>query len=507
MTFIRKLFPLLFLLFSGHFLLAQGAITISRAPDLKIEGGVTPVQLSQINKTVQTALNDYASAAKLLDPNEKRVTEASIDQFHLLFTPNAMIVKDYAEFVPSNLISYKDYSLDVYNNLKLKGVEMIIQSAELVEVKSDGLGFFIPVVKVRKKIFNTLSADGTKNTVTSGNNYVQKITFDIFKDDMNRANISKIEPNEGIEVPDEYTRIIGISVGLGSSAYSSSYSDYWNSAHEKNNSGLEVKGKLNFSFGAELTTDRFITSKTNPNRQLALSLGLRYASYQMETALRSFRLDTFRTTATANNITDDYLRKVGPVYADEKMDFGVLEIPLGVAYRVWKKQNSIIYLHARLIPGFVISGKTTLSGDALYDGFLLDENGNGTDMRILRMMAADEKLLFVDNGFGPFDVGEQTLDLSVEPELVGLTFAFQLSPTAYLSFSEDNPGWGLMLGVDLGYHFGSFLTHNPVSSITDDAFKFSDDYKASLLSYYTNRVTGFDFGLRIGLFQRLNVEP
>jgi len=343
--------------------------------------------------------------------------------------------------------------------------------------------------------------------------------YDIYIEDFSRATIAKIERARGEDYDDrpidDYTRVIGVSLGLGSSSFSPKTSAYWEQAHGA--SSLDVSGGLHFSLGAEFMTSRFITGRESRNKNLALSLGLRYSSYKTKTALRAFGLSPFEAVAERDDATNRYVRLVSPVNADEDIRFGLLEIPLGVAYRLKKTGTMMFYVHGRLIPGLVLNGSGSITGNALYDGIIINEDPNSdlavgtlSELRILQEMATQSNLVLDDAGFGAYDVGLQDLDYTAVPDLAGLTFALQLSPTAYFNFADNNPGWGLLVGLDLTYHLGSFLQHNPVNTVEGDAFRYSDESGfdgSSLMNYYLDNLSGFSFGFRLGLFQRLSTEP
>lgn len=490
-------------------------LKLRTASDLLKSPSVTDAQLQQIKEVTEATLNEYASASKLIDPNKKQVTNESIKRFHKLFTASAKIQKDYMEFIPVELYPYKDYSLEVYNMMRTKGVQVVIESAVLKEVKIDG-DFFSPMVVVRKKIYATLDNNGKVTTIGTGRIVEQKFYFDIYKQDLERANIGKIEPLKKTLPAEDYTRLINISIGLGSTAYSPTLSPYWEQNHS--DATLDINGGLNFSIGAELMLNQFITPRKSKNRNLSATIGLRYSAYQMKTGLRNytFEFDTIATTpatTTADEQSDTYRRLVGPVTADEKLNFGVLEVPLGLSYRILRKENSLAFLHLRLIPGFVLSTGGDLEGNGFYDGILYindtsSENaGELSEMRIMRLQAVNPLSLDDPNGFAPYEVGNMPLTGTPEPEKSGTTFSVQLSPTYYLGFNNDNPGWGLIVGLDLNYHFSSFLNHTPATSVNQTAFHYADDYQGSLPSYFTDKISGFSYGLRLGVFQRLNIEP
>ncbi len=486
------------------------------APDLSKPDALTEEQIEQIITTVETVLNDYAALSKMTDSETRRVTEASVERFNKLFTPSARVMKDYMEYIPAELYPFKAYSLEVYNLLRLKGVQSVIESAELIEIKKDAVGFYIPVVSVRKRMFTALNSNGESIGTGAGREVLQKMYFDIFEEDLSRADIGKIAPAEETQAADNYTRIISFSAGVGTTAFNATNSAFWTQNHAS--AGLDFSGGLDFSVGAEFMTDKFITAGGNSDRKLALSFGLRYSSYQLKTALRSFSLE-FDTVAVKeiDNTSAPYRRLVGPVTADETLRFGVLEIPVGVSYRLLKKKTALVYLYARLIPAFTLGGSGSLSGNALYDARLyIDDpgspnDGNVSEFRILRGSgtgaAVDSGLLDQSDGFAAYRVGNMPLEGTPAPQIKGSGFAFQFSPTAYIDFSDDNPGFGLMAGLDLTYRFGSFLAHDPVSSVAAEPFRFSDVYAGSLPGCYVDSMTGFSYGLRIGLYQKLSTQP
>jgi len=521
MNNIRFYFLAILVIFGTNSALSQN-ITLTKDPNFIVDPSINSTDLNQIVELLETTINEYAAAAKLLDETERRVTEGSIDRFQRLFTPSARILQDYAEFIPRDPVSFRDYALEVYNALRLQGVQVVVKSAVLKEVRSTATGFYVPVITVTKTLYNSLSSNGSINSITTGRTEVQEFTFDIFKDDLSRASISLINFDAPPEVAARYTQVIGIPIGVGSGAFSPTLSSFWDQNHSE--ASLEINGGINFSIGVEFLTDRFITPKGSSSRPLALSVGVRYSSYQWKTKLNDFSIEPFEQVAqaTTGQQTNTYQRIVGPVAAEENLRFGVLEVPLGVAFNLIKKSTTLFYIHTRFVPGFVFSGSGDLSGAGDYDGTPLIEDPNlpsllGTpaNFRILEQQAANPGLIESDLGFGPYRVGAgQVLgsdsnqsSLSAEPELAGVTFAVQLSPTLYLNFSDDNPGWGMLLGLDLNYHFGSFMTHNPISATMDNALKYNDDFQGSLLDYYGTGVSGLSFGLRIGLFQRLNIEP
>jgi|GEM_PF-2345004 len=522
-TIIRNFIVILILL--GTTLAATGQnIRLEKSPDLQLATSISEEELSQIITTLEATLNEYAQAATLYDSDKKRVTEGTIDRFHELFSPTAEVMKDYAEYIPRELIPYKDYSLEVYNMFKTKGIEVQIVRAELIDIQADLSGFYTPTVIVTKKIFNTLSANGTTNVVATGKSVTQKMIFDIYKEDLDQAKIGKIAFDKDIDPPGDYTRILSIPLSFGTSNYHETLTDYWNL--NQSQADINVSGGLSFSLGFELLTDRLITGKEKSDRKLAFTVGVQYASYSIKTQLDSFVLKNEGITLVAidsvENDSQDYERKLHEAQITEKLNFGTIQLPVGIALRLVDKQKLSFYTHLRFIPSYTFIGRGNVEGSGRYDGFPVFPNyEDDVEVRLCDGLTVNPDLLKDRTGFGLYDVagetitplselyvcGNQNIDEPAEPELNRLTYNLQVSPTAYIKFSDNNPAWGLMVGLDISYRFGSLLTHNPVDSRLDEPLNFNTDFEGSFLNYYTDEVSALNFGLRIGLFQKLTNEP
>lgn len=532
MFYIRQF---LFILSLSNFVLTvHGQVSLTKASDLKNESGVSLQDLNIIEATLERAINAYAEAGKLLDSNGQ-VTENSINTFKGLFTPSATLLRDYGEFIADQPIDLQDYVQEVYNLLRSRGIEMNVTKATFKEIKPEGSRFYTVVVEVEKTRFNSVSANGQVNTLTTGDPLKELFYFDIFKEDLEVATIQSITKDKkrgqvksNNLVPDFYERLFSISLTAGSASWNPTLSTFWNEAHAE--STFEVEGGINFGLGFEFVTDRFITSRTNSNRRIFWSLGLGYSAIQQNTSLGSFSIEPFEQTAiqaTDTENTNRYMRLVGPVFAEEELRFDMINIPLGIGYQVSKSQKSLFYIHARFIPSFIFGSSGGVSGTGTYDAtYIIDDPnlsltplfGTLSDFSLLNSGAVDQDIrdqLNSDAAFKDFQAGEDQVlgsaqdlsELPVDPELSSIAFAVQLSPTVYIKLNDDNPGWGILAGLDLGYHLGSFITHNPATSNLSDAFKYNDDFEGSLLSYYATKVSGLSFGLRLGIFQRLRSEP
>jgi len=509
------------LILLGTTLAATGQnIRLEKSPDLQLATSISEEELSQIITTLEATLNEYGEVATLYDKDQKRVTEESINKFYELFSPTAEVMKDYAEYIPEELVPFKDYSLEVYNMFKTKGIQVRIERAVLTEIKVDLSGFYTPTVIVTKKIFNTLSANGTTNSIATGKTIAQKMIFDIYKDELGEAKIGKIDFEAPPVTPDDYTRILSIPVRLGTSSYSSTTSDYWNSTQSQAN--LDVSGGLNFSVGFELLTDRLITSKKTSDRKLALTIGAQFSSYSMKTTLDGFGFEMIDTMAIhqIDSTEQRYIRQVSSVNVEEKLNFSTLQLPVGLALRLANKRKMSIYTHFRFIPSFTFGANGNLQGAGTYDAFRLFGGNVPSQDRICRPNSVNPDLLELVEGYGDFELdragtpteysicGRQTIEASTEPELNRLTYLLQISPTAYIKFGDDNPGWGLIIGLDASYRLGSLIEHSPINALSESPFRYSDvDSEGSLLSQYTDNVSALNFGLRIGLFQKLTNEP
>ncbi|MGB1033141.1 MAG: hypothetical protein ACPGWM_11010, partial [Flavobacteriales bacterium] len=321
-----------------------------------------------IYASLEEHLIQYAQFGTLLDLDENQVTESSHGSYIKLFTnTTAMVVKDY-EYAPTERQKADEYALIVYNNLRRAGVEFVLEEAVLIELMPVGSGtYYRAIVEVTKRRFNYLDTNGNEQKFAGGNLIKEKFYYDIRNDDLSNPSIGEIKFNSKQKLADQNNQIIAFSLGLGSSSHAFSdpnLSSFGGSGELSNTSGM------NYSFGLDFQTDKWINSKSNPNKVIGLSVGLRYTSIGLNTELTDYSLSPFTQVLNSNGNSQTYDRWVGPVTAKEELRIGVLQVPLGVSYELNAKQKSAFFVSLRLIPTFGISAKGDLTGEGYYEAQL-----------------------------------------------------------------------------------------------------------------------------------------
>jgi len=220
----------------------------------------------------------------------------------------------------------------------------------------------------------------------------------------------------------------------------------------------------------------------------------------MSTEVSDFALSPFAEVATMDNITLPYQRSARDISFTEDLSIGVLEIPLGVAYRLKSGIKSDFLLGVKLVPSFVLSSSGDISGTGTYDAEITESM-----WRLLEEGATNLDQINESTKFGPFQAGSNIpISQGADPSTAGFLLSAQISPTYYLHLSEEESSWSILVGLDLNLHLGSFLSHDDAS---DDILKFNDDYSTSFLQHYTDGMSGVTFGLRLGLHHRLTSRP
>ena len=454
----------------------------------------------QIIKTAEALINDYAKTATLLDEAQRKVNGSSIDRFRALFNPTAMIVKDFEENIQTERINVRTYTEGVFQRMERQGVRVKMGKAILKEIKDDPAGYWVVVIELEKLIYNAVSADQVVKNFSSGRFMKQEISVDIKKSDLERAKIAGINRIGGSGIADQYVRYLGPSVGAYMPFVNPSMSSFWQTSHAAT-STMNVKGEVSFSGGFDFLTNKMYPSAAE-HKNLFLTAGLHFSYLRLTTELRDFSIAPFDATASDGNGNDTtYQRLVGPLMADEKLNIGLVEIPLGVTYRLKKSIKSDIMLSAKLIPTIVLSGSGDVSGKGTYDAML-----DNAMWRVLELDAINLAQTDNPDSFGPFQAGEDMpIKEMANPTLSSFMLTARVSPSVYFHLSENNSSWSLLLGFDLNFHLGSFLKHDDADT---DVFHFSDDdYQTSLLQHYTDGLSAFSAGLRIGLHHRLTSKP
>ena len=448
--------------------------------------------------SVQNLLNEYAEAATLLDATKRQVTSTSINRFRGLFNPTARVIKDYEEYIQGESVDIRTYTDQVFNRLLRQGLKVKIESAKLVEIKLDPAGYWVAFVELDKSFYNAATAGQEVKDISSGRFMKQMIQIDIKTNDLERAKIAGIKCiGCSTAIVDDFVRYVGPSIGIFTGSFNPSLSSFWNNNHAS--SSLSTSAEPGFSFGVDFLTNAF-TSKGATKKNLFLTAGLRYSIYRMSTGVNDFAIAPY-TEMTPGSIALPYSRSARDISFEEKLNASVLEIPLGVAYRLKKGIKSDFLLGVKLIPSFVLSASGDIKGTGTYDAEISESM-----WRLLEEGATDMGQIDEATRFGPFQSGENLpISENSDPSTAGFLLSAQISPTYYLHFSEEESSWSLLVGLDLNFHLGSFLAHD--ENVSEDILKFNDDYSSSFLQHYTDGMSGVTFGLRIGLHHRLTSRP
>lgn len=491
-TIIKTLF-LLATLFSLH---ANAQVKLQLAPDFVKPSEMTEERFQELRSLTEDAINNYATAGRIYDANARRVSNESIKIFNDLFTPAAEIVKDYVEFPPRELVDFRDYSIEVFNMLSDKGVQFHLTSAELKEMNVRTLGsstFYVPVVKVTKVVYAYLDRYGVLKQSTSGLSIDLLITFDIYAEDLSSAKIAKINHGVSVKPADDYNRILSVYAMGGTSALNPSFSSYWADQHA--NTTMNLSGKLNWSIGVDYMSDRFITSKSNPNRKIGFSAGLRFSSIAMEAEVPEYTTTTSLQSIQIGGTELLGERSVSTGNMRQSINLSTLSLPFGIDYKIRKTRTMIVAIHGRIVPSILIGGNSSLTGTLNHEVYF-----------------AEYDLLFSDpnSGSGNWgaeaDAGTRTFEAEIEPELQSFVLGFELSPTAYFNFEDSKSSWGILVGADIGFVPGSFFAHQPIEGIGSEPLSLSADLPP-LTTAYLNDLSSLFFGIRVGLFQRAVTQP
>jgi len=452
----------------------------------------------KVIETLENFMNDYAEAASLFDEKKRRVTSESIDKFQSFFHPTARVIRDYEEFYVDGTIGVRTYADQVFNRMLRKGLKVKLLKAKLSEIKYDASGYWTATIELEKAFYNATTGNQDVKEIPSGRFMQQVLQVDVKTNNLERAKIASIRclGCQGVLV-DNFVRFVGPSFGLHSGSYNPSLSSFWNNNHSSSN--YTAKGGLGFSIGVDFLTNSFL-GKGKEKKNLFLTGGLRYSLYKISSEVSDFALSPFAEVATMGTINLDYMRSARDIQFTEDLSVGLIEIPIGVAYRLANNNKSSILVGLKLVPSFVLSGSGSIAGSGTYDAELSEAM-----WRLLEEGASNPDEINEPTKFGPFNAGEQIpIQQDANPSTSGFALGIQLSPTYYLHLAEAESSWSILFGLDLNLHLGSFFSHDNAS---DDLLKFANDYNTSFLQHYTDGMSGFSYGLRIGLHHRFDRRP
>ncbi len=478
--------------------------------NLRIDPNIVKPSVSELSQekeatlleTTKDIINAYAERISMLDPVNNFVSNEAAENFRKLFHASATLPEDFKKEIRLD-IPIVNYCDEVSTKLENVGIQVSLDDIVLKEIMYDPDGYYKMKLGITKTRYNYINTSGMPETNSSGDVIKQVMTISIPANSLETGWIRSLEQvREGkSSLPPEYDfKIAGLSIGVGTGSLSYAESALWETA----NPGSQLMGNngLNLSFGLDYNTTRLINARKSPKKNWLLSVGIRYAVEQINTNLDQFSLPKYETTASDSFDTEDYIRDVGAmdgIDGLEKLNLSVLEAYIGLGYRVINKRNTKFYITGKVVPRFTLSNSGEFAGEGTYDGVILMDNGETSDFRFLRPGAINPNLLYNPLGAGPYQVGNYNLSSSVKSELQA-TFAFQLSPTLYLDLTDDNPTWGISIGLDLAFH-PTYLGNG--NHFLDHSLQYPDtSLEGSLLEYYAESISAFTYGFTIGLYRK-----
>ncbi len=495
----NRIITYLFILFSFALAIPLKAQQVRlNTASAKYATTLKPEDQKKIILSIEKFILDYAEAATLIDPKKRRVTSESIKKFQNFFNPRARVIKDYEEFSQNISTGVRDYSDQIFNRMLREGLKVKIMEAKLIEIKYDLEGYWLAYIEVEKAFYNAATEGQEVKNMPGGEFRKQLIQLDIRASDFERIKIASIKCiGCDVEIVDNYVRFMGPSIGLHSGSYNPSLSAYWNNMHSAGT--FNTSGGLGFSLGVDFLTNGFL-SKGSAKKNLFLTAGVRYSLYSVSTEVSDFALSPFPAIATRGMVELDYMRSAREIEFTEDLTVSLLEVPLGIAYRLTNKNKSSFFLGLQLIPSFVLSGSGNIDGQGTYDADIAQAMWRLWEKGATNSMQVDEP-----TQFGPFEAGDPaSIDETANPSTAGFALSARISPTYYFHLAEEESSWSILVGLDLNFHLGSFFSHDDADS---DILKFADDYDSSFLQHYTDGMSGISYGLRIGLHHRFDRRP
>jgi hypothetical protein len=461
-----------------------------------VDSDISQSDIDSIVKFTEETLNKYVKVARF-KPDETVRTEAEIiDAFKSVFSAKtAVVMRDFEMYPGSELIGLDEYTRELLYYFP-SGFDFAVGEPSNLEIRNDGDDWYLVSLKLPKNMFSIVK-DQQPTQKPDGLPREQNIFFQVNKKRMDRAEIMKISNASTKGPAEDFTDIFTFFGTVGSGSPSVTYSDYWNA--NQANSSLDVTGGFNYSFGAEYVSNRFVNAKGSSEKNFAISAGLIFSSFSLNSELSGFN-SSYDEVAANETGSQLYLRLVELPSISEETRINTFQIPLGFGYKVIDKREYFIQAFLKVIPGFVLGGSGNVTGNSVYDGILyLPDEATLSEFRILDESATNQATQTNPNNFGPYNVGEQEIDLESEPNLASTFLTLQFSPTAHFKFDNRSSVWGLSVGIDVGYQFSSLLEHNPIVNGEQSPLGTRDDFDGSLLNYFSSDSNGLVFGLRVGL--------
>lgn len=474
----------------------QSEIELNTPTGDAVDSDISQSDIDSMVKFTEQTLSKYVRVARF-KPEENAKTETEIiEKFKSVFSAKtAVVMRDYELYPGSELIGLDEYIREMLYYFP-GGFDFAVGDPSNLQIRNDGEDWYLVSLKLPKNLFSIVK-DQQPMQKPDGLPIEQNIFLQVNKSRMDKAEITKISNASTKGPAEDFTDIFTLFGAAGSGSPSVTLSDYWNANHAS--STLNVSGGLNYSFGAEFVTNRLVNAKSSSEKNFVISAGIMFSSFALNSELSNFN-SSYDEVASNETGSQLYLRLIDLPSVNEEIRINTFQLPLGLGYRVVNKRTYFIQAFVKVIPGIVIGGSGNVSGNSVYDGiFYLPDETTLSDFQILDESATNQATQTNPNNFGPYNVGEQEIDLESEPNLASSFVTLQFSPTAHFKFDNRSSVWGLSVGVDVGYQFNSLLEHNPITDSGQSPLGTREDFDGSLMNYFTSDANGLVFGLRVGL--------
>ena len=482
-------------------------------------------------ETARLVLEKYRDVATLLDPETKEISSRSINRFKDLFSSGAEVIRDYYQYPPPALVYADGYGEEAYTTaLREDGVKFLLADPVLIRFDLGTPGYYHLKIRVSKFALNYLEGE-QKRLRRSENGIYRSLRFTISipRDNVSKGNIFRIEGQEVVQ-PEDYTKIFALALNAGFPLSSMTTTEHWDSEYAPRGATLGISPKPTFGAQVYFQTNRLSREKAT-NRPLSLYVGLSVQRFAWDVSLGNYSFKEFKDEnynpgmigSGANTITYTAMRSADSIYATQRENLTVIEIPIGVSYRLIKKENFNLFVNVGGHFGSRLSGggnfeleRGTYHLRKTYNppSGTTDVNYESQDNQSTAGNYAEwQKRVFQYGVYGSQDKGLTERKTKVEGAAY---FGLHFGATAYWDVSSK-PIFGILAGISGSMPLSSQLVSNRIDY---DVLKnperegsreqgnevknyYEGDLENSLLNSYAQSVRFMPLTFRVGFYHRI----